>query len=194
MIQYLNGHPTFLTFDLFDDASPLIIEVEKSLYESTDFLAHPPVLTFRRPTDNGTRRLPIYISSSVPIRARAYINVLFTTVHGLLATNLTLQRPLSFAKRLHRFGHAPVSDMKRILSRAGYDDPKLDQAVEEIGNECLSCDRSGPPLPSKSYHSHGWKRGLMSSPKQTKALSTYEVENTASYMQSMHPRHNPRPQ
>lgn len=118
LIKYLNGHLTFLTFDLFDDASPLIIGLDLSRYASTEFLAHPPVLTFGRPTDIGPRRLPIYISSNVPLRAIAHIYVPLTTAHGLLSTNLTIQRALIFSKRLHRFSHAPVPYMKRHLRRS----------------------------------------------------------------------------
>lgn len=56
---------------------------------------------------------------------------------------------MSLAKRLHRFSHAPAQDLNRLLKRAGYADPELVKAVERVGEECLSCAKSGPPHPSR---------------------------------------------
>lgn len=148
-LQDMNGHPTFLSFDLFDDNSPLIIGLDVSRYATTDFLSDSPRISFRRPSDNETRIFPIYIRSESSICARAYIDLIFTTSRTLLATTKTVERPLSFDKRLHRFSHGPVPDLIRLIRRAGIQDSKLEEAVEMIGKHCDACARSGAPVPSK---------------------------------------------
>lgn len=146
--QDLDGRTTFITFDLFKDSSPLIIGLELTRYASTDFIACPPTITFRRPTDKEPRRLPIYIRSTSVIDSRAHVDLLLGTTHALLASGSPM-RPLSLAKRIHRFTHAPASDVTRMLRRAGCSDPKLERAVSAVSGECVPCAQSGPPLPMK---------------------------------------------
>lgn len=144
MLQDIDNRTTFLTLDLFDDGSPLIVGLKVGRYASTEFLSQPPIVTCKRPTDNETRRMRIYVSSPDPIRARAYIYVLFSAAHGLLAGYTRVRRPFSFAKRLHRFSHASDPDMNRMLRRVGYEEKKLEYVVEAVGEECLACAQCDP--------------------------------------------------
>lgn len=148
-VQDINGRVTYITFDLFDDDSPLIIGLDLIRYGISDFVSVQLTLTFKRPTDDHMRCLPIYITSPNSVQARAHVELLFNTSCTLMATGSNFSRPLALAKRLHRFIHAPAHELTRLIRRAGHENPDLEKAISDVGNACEPCARSGPPLPSK---------------------------------------------
>lgn len=107
-LQDINGLTTHITFDLFDDRSPLTIDLDLCRYARKDFLSDPPLLTFHRPTDNAPRSFPAYIRSVSALSSRSHVDILGCTSRALLSTTSRVLRPMNLSKRLHLFIHAPV--------------------------------------------------------------------------------------
>lgn len=149
-IQDLNGLPTSIPFDLFEDDSELAIGLNDKAFSSTNLLTAPPKLTLSRPQDDGSRVLSVYLDGVDPFKARLRLDVtlLPRLSRALIATPLLL-RPRSLAKRIHRYTHAPAKEASCILRLAGYKSCKLHNAIEEVSKSCPLCAASGHPLPSK---------------------------------------------
>ena len=59
-----NGRPTSITFDLFDDDSPLALGLDDKHSSITDLINNPHTLTLSRPQDKQPRVLPIYVDGA----------------------------------------------------------------------------------------------------------------------------------
>ena len=164
-IEDVNGLPVSFRFDLCDDDSPLSIGLNVKAESITNLIDNPPTMTIQRKGDKGRRVLPIYmdpLDSSTQTKERATlmkrrvrldVTGFNITSKGLMSTG-TIERarnlrPSTFARRLHRFTHAPVDETKTILRRAGLLTEELERAVEAVAENCDVCARSGQPLPSR---------------------------------------------
>lgn len=121
-------------------------------YSKRSFTANSPTITLSRPSDDRPRSLPIYIRSIDPIHLRAHADItgLMPTTETLLVTHHTANRRTStLAKRIHRYSHAPYSEMIEILTRGGRNEPGIQALCKDLVDACLVCARSGQPLATK---------------------------------------------
>lgn len=55
------------------------------------------------------------------------------------------RKPLAFSKKIHRFTHANVDEIKHICKNAGILDKEFSRAIEIVDSECELCAQTGRP-------------------------------------------------
>ena len=159
-IADLRGNPTTLTFELFDEDSPLSVGLNDKQCSVTDLLSATPTLTLARPQDRMHRTIPIYLDdvgtegTHGQLKRRLLLDVVgFRTAASLPASSVstprTNMRPTTLGKRIHRYSHAPVGETKRLLALAGMLTPELAEEVDQVAANCDICAMSGQPKPSR---------------------------------------------
>lgn len=151
-LQDINGRTTHISFDLTHGDSPLIIGLDLQQYSARTFIGPQPTIIFQRPSEREERVLPIYIRETDTIHRRAHVDLigLKPTAATLLVTHRSsVIRANTMAKRLHRYSHAPISEMVYMLQRGGYNTPRLRRLCTDIVEACPVCARSGLPAPCR---------------------------------------------
>lgn len=69
-LQDMYGETVYITLDVTDDASPVIIGLDAKINTTTDKLSPPPTMTMKRLTDRNQRTLKTYISYGVTLKAK----------------------------------------------------------------------------------------------------------------------------
>ena len=160
MDRYSN--PFALTFDLVQGESPLIIGLDVTEYADILNRELPSCITIQRPTDIQTLSMYAYVKSEhTNDKARRLRMEIIphgrSSLSTLMANISTLgsRKPLAFSKKLHRFTHAPATEIKEICSKAGILNKRLSQAIDTVDRECEVCTRNGRPAshPRVSHHS-----------------------------------------
>lgn len=150
--QDIQNSPVRMTFDLANDDSPLIIGMDVQQFASSNFLDNISTFKIRRPQDNIVKILPVYISGRNKFNKRAYLDIigLVRKANTLMATNRgSYIRPLTLAKRIHRYSHAPPRDMIEMLTRTGCPREQAEVISRKIAESCLICSQTGLPLPTR---------------------------------------------
>lgn len=141
------GRPTLFPFDLVECSSLLIIGLDIKRHSDTLNRRIPPALIFKRLMDREARMFFTYISDdekdNLRLRAEIVTYGLYTKA-GMLAI-ITMRKTLNMGKKVHRFTHLSSTEMKSILTDAGYDDTKLGEACDRLYTECDICASSGRP-------------------------------------------------
>lgn len=139
--------PVTLKFDLVEGRSPLIVGMDVKKFADTCNRATPSTLTFKRPNDVRVYQLYTYISNDATNNPRLRLEVVphekscITTL--MSATHK--RREMSMAKRVHRFSHASVNDMVRLMAPTGFDKAKIFEACSKVFSACAICAASGRP-------------------------------------------------
>lgn len=89
------------TFYLLDDSPPLIVGLDIFRHARADFLWSLFVLTFRLPSDDDMRQLPIYERDTSNLSFLAHVDMLFATARMFMASNSSVPRTPSLVNRLH---------------------------------------------------------------------------------------------
>lgn len=121
-MQDIYDKPMTLTFGLTNDNAPLNIGLGVQRYSKPDFTSRSFTFTFLRPPAEYSPSLPIYINRDDPLNIRAYVDIVGrkSGIRALSATtNSSGLRPTTLAKRLHRYSHAPRSEMVELITRTG---------------------------------------------------------------------------
>lgn len=148
IVQDLNDRPIEITFDLFDDSSPLVIGLDLKQYTTTDNFNFR--LIIKRPTDKEERTLRTYMTNNslTDCRIRAEL-VRMPESYALTQTGKFMDRPATIVKRLHRLTHAPAAEMQTILKDAGILTNEMRDIITNVTRNCEICVKSGPPKVSR---------------------------------------------
>lgn len=143
----IHNQPIELTFDLFDDESPLTIGLDIRRYSVTDMTSKPATMTIKRPEDSKPRTVEVYVTSS-RYNSRAHMRITYM-MKSLLSANSQHIRPTTLAKRLHRLTHAPPEELIQLCRRPGHISKSVEEEIRAISDNCLICAKSGPPKPMR---------------------------------------------
>lgn len=152
-MQDLNNNPTSFTFDLVKDKSPLIIGLDARCFSNTINLDSQPHVVFKRPTDNIHRTFLTYLVPS-PKDKRLHLELVthkLSTVRSLIASSKSnsVIKPLSMAKKVHRYTHARLEDLQNLFIQSKTMTPKLSAALKKVNAACEICASHGPPAHSR---------------------------------------------
>lgn len=89
--QDMNGKPTELNFDLFNDDAPLSIGMDVQRFCKTNFIDEPPILTIRRPIDTEPRTVQLYLSGDSPLQLRRRVLIVPTVCTMLTKPTMHLR-------------------------------------------------------------------------------------------------------
>lgn len=148
--QDKNGKPTTFTFDIVKGESPLILGLDVKRFATTDNMASPPYIRFKRPQDTEAREFRTYIESEDDGNDRIRFDIIphNRTTMGSLMSNV--RKPdLQVAKKLHRFTHAPIEEMTRLLTDAGKFTHSLASEYAKVHRSCDICASTGTPTPKR---------------------------------------------
>lgn len=151
MLQDVDNRTMAFTFDLTTDDAPLTVGLDIQQFSSRDFAAASPTITFNLPHATMPRTFPIYITGDNLTR-RAHLDLigLRPATSSLYTTSIPSSlRPPTLAKRIHRYSHAPAMEMADMLARTGCSKETAFNISKEIVANCIACQKSGPPQPSK---------------------------------------------
>lgn len=154
-----------LTFDLADDDAQLSIGLDVQQYSKRDFTAQKPVIMFLRNQETSMISLPIYTQGH-GLNNWTYVYIIrlrpgsksLCVPESLFLSAVRLASytwPNALAKQIHHYTHAPRAEMVYMLELSGCPGRFAAKTCAEIGNNCLSCQRSGTPtLSRKILQSH----------------------------------------
>lgn len=147
----VHGSPTYFSFDIIHDHSPLIIGLDTRTFSNTYNLTCKTFVIISRPSDTKPRKLYTYTAldhyDSESIRIQIVPHHL-SSVSSLISTRTSPTRanPITIAKRIHRYSHTWYEDMKTLLKTANRLTPELDHSLKSVANACEIC--SGHRRPS----------------------------------------------
>ena len=141
------GRPTTLSYDLTEGRAPLITGLDVKKYSDTCNLSDPPFVKIKRPSDNAPRYFYTYLVEGDDRLRLELVPHRKSTVKTLLGKvqNLSIEKPLHLAKKIHRYTHATADEMIRICQKAGIMNEKLKKALEKVAEACESCISTGRP-------------------------------------------------
>lgn len=154
-VQDSSYGPISLTFNFTNDNAPLTIGLEFQRYSIRDFACTRPSITLKRPLDSSPRTLPVHIRGGGPLDMRAYVDVIglgpIQFFGALLAPSSfgPKIRPVTMAKFIRRFKHAPFLEMVNLLCRSGCQEGYTRKICKKVVLNCLVCQQSGLPAQSK---------------------------------------------
>lgn len=144
----IDGQPTSFTFDLVEGDSPLLLGLDIKQHSNTMNITTPRYIKFKRPEDKSPRRFVSYIKPD-PVDGTLRLRMELvphsnSTVRSLMA-NIKKRPDLSLAKKVHRYTHATIEEMKGIFKNAGRLTDGLQTALENVFDACEICNSSGRP-------------------------------------------------
>ena len=126
--------PTWFTFDLVPDSSPLILGQDDREHCNTINFADQKYIQMRRPHDDTHPYLFTYI---VPSDQRLRLKIAphpCSTKRALLGNIHTSARrdPLVFCELVHRYTHPTTYEMKALCKEANMLNEDLEDAIERV--------------------------------------------------------------
>lgn len=117
-----DNNPCSFLFDLIPDDSSIIIGLHVGKYSIQNCIADTPFITFKRQTDSSPRTFHLFITSDAEDSQspRIRVQVAFTVekcITALMSVSLmekSGQKPMLFAKRIHRLTHTPADQVKSV--------------------------------------------------------------------------------
>lgn len=146
-IHDVRGQPTTFSFDLVKGHSPLIIGLDSKKSADTLNRCSPSGVVFQRPCDSTPREYLTYIAPDESRCERLRLDIVphpMSSASSLLA-NVVKRHDLNITKKIHRYTHATVEKMKRIIKDGGMATPELNAACEKVFQVCQICVSSGRP-------------------------------------------------
>lgn len=145
-IQYVNGNPTTIPFDVIPGSSPMLVGLEIEKYSDSITSSTPHTITFQRPSeDSKPRKFYTYHDKDETGCERKWIDIIpheKSTVNTLLTTTKK-NEDLMFGKKIHRFSHCSIKDMKILLQDCNKWNPHMERVCKRVISRCQACAGSG---------------------------------------------------
>lgn len=150
-VMDVNQHPVTLSFDLVNGSSPLIIGLDVKQHADTCNRKYPRTITFQRPGDIHVYTMHTYIEKDTTGSDRSRLQIVpheLSPIRTMMTTTDERQE-IKMAKQVHKFGHAGVSDMIKMMKPSGYDGQRIKEACIKVHQACAICAASGRPANRK---------------------------------------------
>lgn len=140
--QDMNGRPINWTFDLTHGDSPLRIGLNIQQFSSHSFTNSKPKIHIKLANACDGIILPAFISDGNTLQLRGFVDLIgvksVPSVYNFLATQFSHTKRINdTAKRLHRYSHAPMTEMMNFMKRAGFEHNQCEQVHDNIVEACL---------------------------------------------------------
>ena len=171
-VQDIHGNPASFCFHLTQSESPLLLghdvlqQCNLHLNENPSWLeikqnpTHTRFFTYTQGSRTRIEFAPIYNSCLKFSRTRstlfggespskaAQTPGIATEQHSVVQETRKLT-PSALATRLHSYSHAPLRDLRRLLSRANMLSSEREHALKQVVQNCDICVQVGRPAPSR---------------------------------------------
>lgn len=187
IIQDIDNKPVALTFDLTNDDAPLTVGLDVQQYLQRDFTKRDAYITILRPQDVSSRSLLIHTQDE-GLKKRAHIDLigLKQESSSLAATSFAINaRPITLAKRIHRYTHGSKEEMIGMLERMGYDHYIAENICTKIVEKCSVCQQSETQLHLRKYHYLMYVKHLTMKFKLTLCSQLFVQRSIVFYMSLM---------